>query len=241
MLHVHHYGDGPSIVALHGLTGHGRRFRRLAEHGLRIHAPDLRGHGHSTSHPPWTLEQHARDVIATLDTPVVLVGHSFGATVAVHVTRIAPELVKHVVLLDPGHGLPPALAEQLATAALTPPAYPTPEDAARDRAAGWPPQAHDLIDDEVRQHLVREKGVWTWRHSTPMTVAAYSELARPPLAPAAGTPTTLVKARRSKAVPPGYADLCGVTAIEIDSGHQVHLERPAETAQVIHDAISGTA
>lgn len=240
MLHQHHFGAGPDVVALHSLTGHGGRFRRLAQHGLRIHAPDLRGHGHSTTAPPWTLEQHAHDVLDLLDKPTVLLGHSFGAVVAVHAARLAPHKVTRLILLDPGIGLPPPLAERLAAEALTPPEFPTAADAARHTAARWPPQAHDLIDDEIRDHLVRRNGVWTWQYSAPMAAAAYTELTRPPIPPPAGIPTTLVKATRSKAVPPGYADLCGVTPIEVDSGHQVHLERPAETARIVLDAISGT-
>lgn len=168
-------------------------------------------------------------------------GHSFGAVVAVHAARLAPEKITRLILLDPGIGLPPALAEHLATEALTPPTYATTADAARDLATRWPPSAHNAIDDEVRDHLVREKDVLKWRYSAPMAVTAYAELARPPLAPPAGTPTTLVKATRSKAVPPGYADLCQVTPVEIDSGHHVHLEHPAETARIVLDAISGTA
>ncbi|MBB4691798.1 pimeloyl-ACP methyl ester carboxylesterase [Actinoplanes abujensis] len=61
-----------------------------------------------------------------------------------------------------------------------------------------------------------------------------------PSPPPAGTPTTLVKARRRQAVPPGYADQCAVAAIDIDSGHHVHLEQPAETARIIPDTVSGT-
>ena len=51
-LHVHAWGppDGEPLVCLHGVTGHGERFKRLAEErwtGRRVLAPDLRGHGRS--------------------------------------------------------------------------------------------------------------------------------------------------------------------------------------------------
>ena len=50
VLHLHRFGaaDGAPLLALHGVTGHGGRFRALAERGLperRWLALDLRGHG----------------------------------------------------------------------------------------------------------------------------------------------------------------------------------------------------
>jgi lipase len=248
MLHVHHFGDenGTPVVALHGLTGHGGRFRALAEHlpGVLIHAPDLRGHGRSTTYPPWTLEQHAADIIEVLDDlgldRAVITGHSLGATIAVHLARLAPDRVDRLILLDPGLALPPALAEERATAVLDPPTFDTPEQAAGERARYWPPEAAHLVDDEVRDHLTRhDDGRWRWRYSLPMVAAGYSELARPAVTPPAGTNTTLVVALRSKAVPPGYADMCrdelksDFRLVELDCGHQIHLERPAETAALI--------
>src|SRR5207244_9944259 len=61
LLQLHEWGDrtAPPVVALHGITGFGRRFRRLAEERLasrfRVLAPDLRGHGSSSWEPPWTI------------------------------------------------------------------------------------------------------------------------------------------------------------------------------------------
>src|SRR5204862_6283899 len=73
LLHLHEWGEraAPPLVCLHGVTGHGRRFRRLAEERLaerfRVLAPDLRGHGRSDWEPPWTIATHAADVLETLD------------------------------------------------------------------------------------------------------------------------------------------------------------------------------
>ena len=79
------------MLALHGVTGHGGRFRRLAERGLperRWLAPDLRGHGRSTWDPPWNAEQHVADLLETMDAEGVercdVLGHSFGGLLATH-------------------------------------------------------------------------------------------------------------------------------------------------------------
>src|ERR671923_808417 len=88
LLQLHEWGDrhAPPIVCLHGVTGHGRRFRRLAEQrlagGFRVLAPDLRGHGFSEWEPPWTIATHSADVLETVTAAGVeraaWVGHSFG-------------------------------------------------------------------------------------------------------------------------------------------------------------------
>ena len=72
-LHVHEWGDAdaPALICLHGVSAHGRRFRRLAEERLakrfRVLAPDLRGHGRSGYEPPWNIATHLADVLETVD------------------------------------------------------------------------------------------------------------------------------------------------------------------------------
>ena len=87
LLHVHEWGDpaAPPVVCLHGVTGHGERFRRLAEErwtGRRVIAPDLRGHGRSGWEPPWTVPTHVDDLVETTAALGVeradWVGHSWG-------------------------------------------------------------------------------------------------------------------------------------------------------------------
>lgn len=192
--------------------------------------------------------QPTTDILDVLDhlglSTATVVGHSLGATLAVHLARRAPGRIERLILLDPGIGLPPALAEQRANGVLDPPSYDNPEQAAGETAHRWPPQAAALIDDEIRDHLTQHPdGRWRWRFSIPMVATTYSELGQPAVTPPAGTNTTLVVALRSPAVPPGYAGTCrdalnnDFRLVEIDCGHQVHLERPAETAALI----SGTA
>ncbi|WGM32871.1 alpha/beta hydrolase [Brevundimonas sp. NIBR11] len=75
---------------------------------LRILAPDLRGHGATTLPLPakrkgW--QDHRDDLVALLDSidgpPVVLAGHSMGATSALLATAERPEKVSQVVAFDP--------------------------------------------------------------------------------------------------------------------------------------------
>src|SRR3954449_6995956 len=106
-LHVRELGDpgGPILVALHGLTGHGARFRAIAETtGRRVVAPDLRGHGRSTFDPPWTTERHVADVLEALtglEGPLDLLGFSYGGRIAAALAAAALGRVARLVLLDP--------------------------------------------------------------------------------------------------------------------------------------------
>ena len=102
VLNLHHYGapDGAPTLAIHGVTAHGERYRRLAQEAFperRWLAVDLRGHGRSTWDGPWTVEQHVADLLETLDAEgvdrVEVVGHSYGGMIALHLLATAPERV----------------------------------------------------------------------------------------------------------------------------------------------------
>ena len=253
-LHLQAFGaaGGQPLVALHGAGAHGRRWRALAERhlpGMRTYAPDLRGHGRSPWQPPWSLEQHAVDVLATMDAAglgrVPVVGHSLGAVVALHLARAAPQRVAGLVLLDPGLAVPGAVAERRAVEALHAPSFADPAEAAAQQARAWPGD-EVAVADEVADHLERgADGRWRWRYSAPMLVTSFSEVARPAVLPPAGMPTLLVVGRRSRAVPTGYAEACrdavgaGFRLAELDCGHLLYREAPAGTGRLVTGFVAG--
>ncbi len=125
-LSVTEWGDpaGEPVVCLHGVTGHGRRFRRLAEERLaryRVIGVDYRGHGRSGWEPPWSVEQHVADVVETADAIGVSggtwVGHSFGGKLVAELAARNPDLVERAVLLDPAMHIEPEVAGQRADGA----------------------------------------------------------------------------------------------------------------------------
>lgn len=255
VLHVADFGDagGQPVVALHGICGHGGRWRRLAEQytgGLHLYGLDLRGHGYSAWVPPWTLEQHAADVLATMDALRLeradLLGHSFGAAVAVYAARQAPERVRRLVLLDPAMELPPEVADARAQAALAEVTFDDRARALASQSAAWPQAPAKFVEDEVTDHLERTPdGRWRWRYHRPAVVAAYSEMARPALAPPAGVPTLLLRAGQDPTTPAAaYERLCrasdGVvlTAAAIDAGHMLYLDRPIEVGAALQDFLA---
>jgi pimeloyl-ACP methyl ester carboxylesterase len=107
-------GDGPPVILLHGFPDTGRLWRHqvpaLADAGLRVIVPDMRGYGRSDK--PEAVEAYALpalvgDVLAVLADAGAerahVVGHDWGAAVAWALGALAGERVDRLVALSVGH------------------------------------------------------------------------------------------------------------------------------------------
>ena len=213
-LHVHEWGDpaGPPVVCLHGVTGHGGRFRKLAEErlaGRHVLAPDLRGHGRSTWDEPWTFSEHLRDLLDTFDEQAAWIGHSFGGRLIMEVAARRPELVERAVLVDPAMRVPLDIARQLAGVESRPKEFASPEEALAELAQALVSTPRDILEEELREHLVAaEDGRLRYRYSQPSAAAVYLELATaPPAYSELRMPTLLVVGVESKLVSAAEAEL----------------------------------
>ncbi len=120
-------GQGPTLLAVHGLTANSRCWDTLAGAlvpGYRLLAPDLRGRGGS-GHPErgYSLEHHLGDLLALQENlhpaPLVLVGHSLGAFISLAFAARHPHRVRGLVLVDGGGRLAPEEMRAV-TAAIMP-------------------------------------------------------------------------------------------------------------------------
>ena len=106
--------DGQPVVLVHGFPDTGRLWRNqvpaLAEAGLRVIVPDMRGYGRSDK--PADVESYnllflAGDVFAVLDDlgieRAAIVGHDWGAAVAWAIAAMGPDRVERMVALSVGH------------------------------------------------------------------------------------------------------------------------------------------
>lgn len=250
-LYVHEFGpaDGRPLLALHGVTGHGGRWRGLATGwlpGFRVLAPDLRGHGRSTPLPPWTLEQHAADLLTVVDgaglDAVPVLAHSFGAAVALHLNRLAPGRVSGLALLDPAVGVAPALAlDRAGTPQRT---FADPRQAWEAQRHDWPAATDEDIAGELGEHLEQSDTGWRFRYRAPAAATAWSEMARAAVLPTAGTPTLVVRAMREQYVTPAFVNGCHLALgtdfelVDLDCGHMIYLERPDETGELVTRFVS---
>lgn len=104
-------GDLPPLILLHGLsanaTSYGGLMMRLAPHFRRIIAPDLPGHGFSTTPPTGLSAQVMTDGLfqvldKIVDEPVMLLGNSMGGLGSVRYASQRQELVDGLILISPG-------------------------------------------------------------------------------------------------------------------------------------------
>ena len=244
------WGDAgaPRVVCLHGVTGHGRHFAKLADALPEFHvlAPDLLGHGASSYEPPWDLETHMAAIVETVGAePASLVGHSFGGRLALEIAARAPKLVPRLVLLDPAIHVLPHVALYAAENARRERAYVSFDEGIdrRYEESQLERAPRELVAEELRSHLLPgDDGRYRYRYSQAAVVAVYGELAStPPPFELARIPTLLVLGERSylpydhllEAHREALGDLLQV--VVVPGGHTVLWDALAETSTAVAD------
>ena len=105
--HSRRYGKGPrQVLAIHCTLAHSGAWRGLADAmgaGLTINAYDMPSHGKS---PDWDGTGDLHDLVTAwghdmLSEPMDVIGHSFGAIVALRLAAEAPERVRSLTLIEP--------------------------------------------------------------------------------------------------------------------------------------------
>ena len=107
-MYVQEAGQGQPVVLLHGLASSWRYWQphieRLGQR-YRLLMPDLLGFGRSPGSPGqnYTAEEHLAALMDTLPQraggPFLLVGHSMGAMLALHLAAKHPDLVRGVLMV----------------------------------------------------------------------------------------------------------------------------------------------
>ena len=119
-IHYRTVGEGPrTVVLVHGWMVSGAVWNDFIElvdtTGLKLVVPDLRGAGGTKSEQPasaYSLEQHARDVLAVVQhvgaERFTLIGHSMGGQLAQWIASEVPERVEALALVNsvPASGIP---------------------------------------------------------------------------------------------------------------------------------------
>ncbi len=256
-LHVHRYGPaGPvRMLAIHGLTGYGGRWRHLAGYlpEIAVAAPDLLGHGRSSWAAPWTIDANVSALAALLDheadAPALVVGHSFGGALALHLAAVHPDRVAALLLLDPAIGLDGVWMRDVADGMFSSPDYSDADEARGEKTAGsWAGVDPALLDTEIDEHLVRlPGGRYRWRVSMPAMMSYWSEMARDIVLPPPGMATTLVRAKHTS--PPYVTDqlIAGLgerlgpdfQLVDFDCNHMVPYAKPTEVAALVRERLAG--
>lgn len=128
--------EAPPMILIHGTRDHCRNWDWVAERfrdDYHIIAPDLRGHGDSQWMLGGTYDQidYVYDIVQLLHqkqmTPVTVIGHSLGGSIALSYTALYPEAVTKLVCIE-GLGPPPAMVKER-------------------QSKPWETKLHDLFDE----------------------------------------------------------------------------------------------
>ena len=115
-------GSGPDLLFVHGFGADRLSWAANAPQltdAATVWTLDLPGHGSAPDPVGDGSAQALADAVARalpdLSGPAVIVGHSLGGTVALHLAAAVPQVVRHLVLIAPA-GLGPALDHDFLTA-----------------------------------------------------------------------------------------------------------------------------
>lgn len=112
---IYQWGDShnPTLIFLHGLGSTGLAFGELAKHLPKYHIVsfDLPGHGYAKAleeEEAYFPSNLIEDIEETIDQQLgykshYLIGHSFGADLALHYAAKYPKRIKGIILLDGGY------------------------------------------------------------------------------------------------------------------------------------------
>jgi len=108
-VHYQQAGEGPDLVMIHGLTGNlaswNLRIVPLLWDDFRVLTYDLRGHGYTEATPSgYTADDMATDLLDLLDALEIvrptIVGHSYGADIALYFALNFPDQVETVIAIE---------------------------------------------------------------------------------------------------------------------------------------------
>ena len=256
-LHVERWGDPASAraVCLHGITGHGGSWRRLAETRLADHhvvAPDLIGHGSSPYEPPWSVAEHLDALLETLGgEPSVWIGHSFGGRLAFELAARHPDAVERLVLLDPALHIDASIALYAAEESREDRSFASFDEGVDRRfvESMLSRASRDVVADDLAGHLVEsEDGRWRYRYSHAGVIASYGEMASAPSPFTAVRVPTLVVLGADSYVPYDHLRDAHREALDnllevvgVPGGHTLLWDAFEETADAIQTFLAASA
>jgi pimeloyl-ACP methyl ester carboxylesterase len=168
------WGDGPAeLVFLHGGAQNAHTWDTVA---LALDRPlvaiDLPGHGHSDGGRPGAdrIEGNAADVATAIRALApearAVVGMSLGGVTTLALARLAPALVRSIVLVDITPGVDRQKASSIIAFVNGPASFDSFDDLLARTVAFNPTRTESSLRRGILHNAVqREDGSWVWRHA----------------------------------------------------------------------------
>ena len=170
--------DKPALLFVHGYRGHARWWDFIAPFFVdryRVVALDLSGMGDSGHRAHYDAMTFANDINGVIEHagigPVIAVGHSLGGARVMSACSDAPQLFRHLIILDS--------YMRFGDKSFASPSPPRAKAPYADRAAAlqrfrlMPPQpvTQSYVIDYIAAHSLREvEGGWTWKFDRDLPV-----------------------------------------------------------------------
>jgi acyl transferase domain-containing protein/pimeloyl-ACP methyl ester carboxylesterase len=183
--------DGPAVLCIHGAMEHGHTWRRLAEqlaaHGLRVLAPDLRGHGlsdHQRLGNALSMQDWLFDLDALLEEEdlrdLQLIGHSMGSLLAASLAALRPERIRAVALIEPILPAATAMTQRLGAQLKVGRDYRaherflSPEEAVDRLSRLHSDIGRDDAETLALRGLIQCESHWSWRWDARLSARAFA-------------------------------------------------------------------
>jgi pimeloyl-ACP methyl ester carboxylesterase len=239
-------GEGAPLMILHGLFGFSDNWqthaKKLAEY-YRVILVDLRNHGRSDWSDSFSYEIMADDVLELCDDlnleDLILVGHSMGGKVAMHIAEKREELLEKLVIVDMGIKSYPMHHDHIIAGIKS-----VTIDTIKARREAEEQLGEYIESDGVKQFLLKnmywkEKGKLAWRMNVPVLDRDMPEILSGFEAEEIFTPTLFIRGAMSnyildEDIPSLEAQFPDMELITVENaGHWVHAEAPNEFQEAL--------